>query len=189
MTIAQVAQSISNAMNMALQNSMVAPLQDGGVLLGREFADDRRAANSIVIVPVATEFGTPQIQSLTDSVAVTSGRPGRERSRNLASRKIHFEVHVWGAAQPNDQFNDWDIAEALSETFVAVVYLMVGAGNLTWGRGTWIDQMPGETRREGLGHYLIFPMALEGSVVDTAVNFLPPGTVMKPTLNLNVEIG
>jgi hypothetical protein len=191
MTIVQVTRAISNAVNLAIENSQVEPLQDGKILLGREFADDRRSPNSIVFVPVRTAFGPSLSTATSDTVALAPGGGFQRRllQRTVASRRITFEVHIWGAAKPGDPFNDWDVAEGLAELVVLVVYKMVGQGNLTWGEGVWVDQQVDSEHREAEGHYLVFPMTLEGSVVDTSVNPMPPGTALNPTLNLNVKIG
>lgn len=190
-TITHVTQRISDAVNLALENSMLEPLQDGGILLGQEHIDDQRGPNSIVFVPTRTGFGPSLATATSDNVALApgGGRLARLRQRTVASRKLTFEIHVWGKAKPGDPFDDYDVVEGLVETLIITIYTMVGQGNLTYGEGVWVDQQPEAPRREGAGHYFVFPVTFEGAVTDTSVNIVPPGTKLNPTLNLNVQIG
>ncbi len=184
MSIVQLIDNLGAFVASALEQSGLRPLNDGGVLLGAEFVDDTRAPNSIVFVPVRTQFGPPLAVSAGGNSAPTNGTPFRTRARPRHSRAPVVEVHVWGAATPTNPRDDYDVTEYLAETVVRCAYLLASLANTRPGQGTWVDQRDTSGQKSKLGHYFVFELELRGPVVDQPVNFVPPGTRMVPTLNV-----
>jgi hypothetical protein len=185
-SIVQLVDAIGAYVVSALEASGVRPLNDGAVLLGAEYVDDTRAPNSVVFVPTQMNFSRSVINSMSDTQSVGQGKPARIRQRTLAQRAHVFEVHVWGAATPSNARDDFDVTEYIAETIVRCSYLLASSDSQP-GPGMWIDQREASGQKSKLGHYLVFQLALQGPVVDQAVNFVPAGTRLVPTLNITTK--
>jgi hypothetical protein len=161
-------------------------LTDGSILIGRQHIYEQSAANRIVFIPVRSVFG-PRGMYSTSNVA---GNPVPDLlrqwlQRSIATEKMMFEVHVWGVAQPtpDPEGGDFDATQVLYQTTIlSCHYLAVGAVEFT--ALTWTDQKPGGTQLFKEGHEAVFGITFDTPVLDTSLQYVPPGTVANSTVYL-----
>lgn len=177
MSITVYVEGLSNYVNQIIENQGVRPLADGRILLGRQYLDDNRTPNSIVMVPRRTNFGYADVSSTADSTG--QGRNAQIRQRTLRSKEIVFDVHVWGAAFPPDENEDWDMTEYLYETVIRAAHQIASSDSHIID-GVWVDQEDTAVNRERLGHYFVFQIGVRGPVAALPVNLVPTGTRINP---------
>jgi hypothetical protein len=161
-------------------------LTAGQILVGREHT---RFENSpagappfMAVVPVGNEFVAPGDRRVGHgAVGITAEARDELKYRAIGQDKLIVEVHSWGAANPADPLQDFDVVQRLYQQFLQSMHLL-GVGSFIDRAGVFSDQAPKETQLVKLGHYHVATLAISTPLLEFGMPFVPtPITISSQT--------
>jgi hypothetical protein len=162
----------------------VAPLSSGRIELGRQFVNDRTAPSQVVFVPVRSRFGPPATKSQTvQTNGVAQGFQSRMLRRPLGTDLASYEVHVWAQHNPADPEKDFDATRYLAHVVMQACQLLAMSSVLL-SAGEWTDQRKDSPQLVKAGHRFEFGVEIHLPILDSSVQFPPPGTIVQPSVVL-----
>lgn len=144
-------------------------LTDGGILIGRQWLASQSAPPRIVFVPTRSRFDMGR-----DSYGVdVQAKRSQWLQRSIGSEFVHFDVHVWGAATPPDpNGGDFDATQVLYQALYQSLW-DIAQSSFTMTEGTWVDQAPGESQLQKLGHEFVFDLEIGTPILDVELEYVP----------------
>lgn len=165
---------------------------DGTIRLGRRNVAMQMvvATPRIVFVPIGSPvwdfqpYGgvipTGTIPSMLS--AQTAEQQTMKLSRQLATERQKFEVHVYGCANPPDpDFGDIDATQALYQTLYGVMFDMITPDRATVISGRWSSQEESSASFDTRGQHWIGVVQISQPVTDNPYSILPVAPTFIPT--------
>jgi hypothetical protein len=149
-------------------------LNDGRIVLGKEWTNDSSAPPRVIFVPTTSRFYGSDTNDRSQGGARANNSPGgsqtpeqvlEQAARMVAGETVHFEVEIWGAASPPEPEADFEAVRVLSHQLVRTLYYL-DEGNYNLGVATFLDQTPNATQHDKLGHKLRLPLEISTPVLD-----------------------
>ena len=113
--------------------------------------------------------------------------------RSLRTDKKHFNVHIKGVTftagkpTPNPD-TDYDYADLMLQVLTQSLQALMSS-NFELGKGTWSSAIPGSTVVDVYGRELVVTLVIATPIPDVSLAFVPPGTMLVPTVQLQPQSG
>ena len=161
-------------------------LTDGRIALGFQHESENSSPPRIIMTPVSAMFAGADTNDRKQGGFRGNTVAGHGQSqeqileqaaRMVAGERDHFNVTVWGAANPPDPDFDFDALQVLYQQFIrSLYYLMEGCYSLGTGR---FDK----TNTDQLGHKMVFPLDVDTPILDYIL-----GTTTLQTIDASVAL-
>jgi hypothetical protein len=168
---------------------------DGAILLGRRNVAMQTAVATprIVFVPLGSPAwgldpygGVIPTGTLPARLsAQTAEQRLMKQSRQLATERQRFEVHVTGSASPaSPDFGDFDVTQAVYQTLYACMFDLISPSRGLVLSGEWTSQRADATSLDTRGQKWVGVVEISQPVIDNPLEFIPIDTVGVLTTNL-----
>jgi hypothetical protein len=177
-----IVEAISEHVVAVLAAKSLPPLVDGKVLLGRQHLFEASSPPRVVFIPIDGDC------VIGESRVVSAGGDTmrlQNIERALGAQEIHFEVHVWGQADPPDPDDDFDATKELADQVLRTSALAAPGSVRAFRVGPmWPDQAASATQLVKAGHEVVFGLAFSTTLLDESLLYVPTGTTANPTFGL-----